>query len=567
MTTKTDPIDTAVAAVRAGADGWVRTPLSQRRDLLTKINALTAAHAEEWVRTAATIKGLAADSLLLGEEWMSGPYSVLTATAALAETVGALAEGRSPVDGFTIVDAPGNRSAVKVLPHGIFDALLLNGFTAEVWTTPGVDASQVRAKAGLAQRDPTTSNGVGAVLGAGNIFSIAPLDVLYQLFAYNRTVVLKLNPITDALLPVLEKIFAPAIAQGWVAIVTGGADVGKALVEHPDITAIHMTGSEITHDAIVFGTGEEGARRKAANEPLIDKPITSELGGISPTIVVPGTWSDADLKFQARHVATQRLHNNGYNCVAAQVVVISADWDQKSAFLAELRAAFADAPARPDYYPGSAARVAAAKQAYPQAESFGRNGDRTLVPGVRVGADEHALHTEYFAPVLGVIELPGTGTEFLRTAVRTANEEFHGTLGVNILVHPKTIRALGGGLDEAIAELRYGTIAVNAWTAVGYLTATASWGAFPGHTLDDVQSGIGVVHNALLIDNPERTVIRGPFRPAPRAIFNGEFTLSPVPPWFVTNRTAPTTGRRLTEFAAAPGWGKLPALFASALRG
>ena len=87
------------------------------------------------------------------------------------------------------------------------------------------------------------------------------------------------------------------------------------------------------------------------------------------------------------------------------------------------------------------------------------------------------------------------------------------------------------------------------------------------HTVDDVQSGIGVVHNALLIDRPERTIVRGPFRPAPRSILKGEFTLSPKPPWFVTNRTAATTAKRFTAFAAAPSWKALPAIFASALRG
>ena len=82
-----------------------------------------------------------------------------------------------------------------------------------------------------------------------------------------------------------------------------------------------------------------------------------------------------------------------------------------------------------------------------------------------------------------------------------------------------------------------------------------------------MQSGIGIVHNAFLLDKAERTVVRGPFRPSHRAPGAGEFTLSPKPPWFVTNRTQATTGRRLTRFAAHPGWGKLPGIFASALRG
>ncbi|QKW25485.1 hypothetical protein HUT11_04590 [Streptomyces seoulensis] len=50
-------------------------------------------------------------------------------------------------------------------------------------------------------------------------------------------------------------------------------------------------------------------------------------------------------------------------------------------------------------------------------------------------------------------------------------------------------------------------------------------------------------------------------------MLTGQFTLFPRPPWFVTHRTAAVTGRRLTAFAARPGWAKLPGLFAAALRG
>ena len=141
-------------------------------------------------------------------------------------------------------------------------------------------------------------------------------------------------------------------------------------------------------------------------------------------------------------------------------------------------------------------------------------------------------------------------------AARELLEQVHGLIGrharpgsrrVGLLAHPRTLRELGAGFEAALADLRYGCIAVNTWTGLGFLTPTASWGAFPGHTLDNVQSGIGIVHNALLLDGPERTVVRGPFRPSPRSIFHGEWAISPKPPWFVTNRTAATTGRRLTR--------------------
>ncbi|MFT4745131.1 MAG: acyl-CoA reductase-like NAD-dependent aldehyde dehydrogenase [Nonlabens sp.] len=568
MTTSTnESIDTAIAELQKGEAVWASLSLAERRALLAATVDATIAVSDRWVEVAREIKQLPADSPLVGEEWISGPYPFLGALGALQGSLVALEAGGSPVDGYTIRDAPGGRQAVQVLPHDIFDSLLLSGFSAEVWTTPGVSAQAVRDGAGLGQRTPALTGGVGAVMGAGNIFSIAPLDVIYELFSSNRVALLKLNPITDPLLPVFEAAFAPFIERGLVRIVTGGADVGTQIVHHAAIDHVHMTGSARTHDAIVFGTGPDGAARKGAGTPLLHKPITSELGGVSATIVLPGEWSERDLRFQAEHVVTQKLHNNGYNCVASQVLVLSADWPQKEAFLSVLRQAYEAAPSRPAYYPGSADRVESAHERYDDAALVGAGGTRTLLPHLDAGIDEAAFTTEYFSPVMGVTELPGTGQAFLDAAVRFANDRCQGTLGVNLIAHHKTIAALGQGLDQAIADLRYGTVALNAWTGVAFLTARASWGAFPGHTLDDIQSGIGVVHNALLLDHTERTVVRGPFRPFPRSLATGQLSISPRPPWFVTNSTADTTGRLLTDFAAHPRWAALPAIFVSALRG
>ena len=97
--------------------------------------------------------------------------------------------------------------------------------------------------------------------------------------------------------------------------------------------------------------------------------------------------------------------------------------------------------------------------------------------------------------------------------------------------------------------------------------ARTPWGAFPGHRLDDVQSGVGFVHNALLFDKPERTIVRGPFRPFPRSVLAGEMTVLPRPPWFVTNRKQHIVGRLLTAFEYAPSWLKLPRIFVNALLG
>jgi acyl-CoA reductase-like NAD-dependent aldehyde dehydrogenase len=551
-----------------GEKVWAETSLAQRRELLDRLKQLTDINASEWVQAAARIKKLPAESPLVGEEWISGPWAVLSYANALASTLERLDRGADVLAGFPTRTTATGQLAIKVLPHSVFDHLLLNGFRAEVWMPPGITEARVHATAGLGERNPKQTRGAALVLGAGNIFSIAPLDTIYQLYAENRVAVLKLNPITNPLKPVFEKIFAPFIDLGVVEILAGGVEIGSALAYHPRISAVHMTGSEQTHDAIVWGPGEEGPTAKAAGARKLTKTITSELGGVAPVIVIPGEWSAADLRFQARHVATQRLHNAGSNCIAAQIVIVSSDWDQKGTFLAELRRALAGAPARPEWYPGSEDRVREARERHPSAEAVGGTPARTLLTGLdlRDGA-ESAFETEYFAPVLGVAELPGTGEDFLAAAVTAANNRLRGTLGANLIVHPDTKRALGEAFERQVAALRYGTIGINAWTGVGYLTPDATWGAFPGHTLDDIQSGIGVVHNALLLDDPERTVVEGPFRPAPRSLLNREWAISPKPPWFVDNKTAASTGRLLASFEARPRWGALPGIFASALRG
>jgi aldehyde dehydrogenase (NAD(P)+) len=290
---------------------------------------------------------------------------------------------------------------------------------------------------------------------------------------------------------------------------------------------------------------------------------------VGATIIVPGPWSGADLSYQAEHVATHKLHNGGFNCISAQVVVLPDDWEDKEAMVDSIRAALTEAEERPPYYPGAEDRQQAARDAYPDHEKLEVGVDRTLIVGIdHQDAAEYSFQEEFFAPVLSTTEVPGkTPGKFLHNAVRFANETLNGTLAINILVHPETANELGPELERAIEDLEFGTVAVNAWTGVGFLTARAPWGAYPGHTYDDIQSGTGVVHNALLFDRPQKTVVRAPFYPFPRTLRHGAIHLSPRPPWFVSNKTADVTARRLTYYAGDKKLTRLPGVFASALRG
>lgn len=560
-------IETAIEDLHGGARSWALLTLGQRVTLLRSVRRAVAASARAWAQTAAMSKGLSAQHPLRGEEWLSGPYGTLGAIDAYIDTLSKLAAGHTPLEGVTVSRAPGDRTRVHAFPLTGIDRFLLSGFSGEVWLEPGITPGTARAKAGLAQRTPGVSGGIGLVLGAGNVTSIPVLDVLYELLAHNRVALLKVNPTQDAMVPVYERAFAPLIGAGFLRIVKGAGDVGAYLTAHDAFAHVHITGSAPTFDAIVWGTGKDATRRRKEERPQLTTPITAELGGVSPIIVVPGEWSDADLRFQAEHIVTMRLQNCGHNCIAGQVVILSSEWAQADQFRRALRRAYALAPERPIWYPRSEERMQQATESYPDALVL---ADRLLI---EIGPDDDATaleQTEYFAPVLGVVELPGTGRAFLDAAVAHANEKLQGTLGANLLIDPVTEKALGADFERAIADLRYGAIAINTWTAFAFLTPTLTWGAYPGGTIEDVGSGIGVVHNALLLDGVERSVARGPFRPLPRALGfwrdGGRFTILPKPPWFVTARTGAEVSEGLTRFRARGGVLSLARTLLQALR-
>ena len=564
-------LDRAIADLAAAKDGWARSGIPARLAILARIRNAIMGVAEEWALTAARKKGIPEGSPLVGEEWVSGPYALMLGADALAQTLSGM-EGKAFLKKAPLRDLPNGQIAAAVFPQSIWDHLLLSGVTADVWMQPGVTRDTLAANTAHAYDTPAASRvgKVALVLGAGNIAAIAPLDCFQKLFAENQVCLLKLNPVNDYLLPFLETSLKPLIDVDALRIVRGAADVGGYLCEHPGIEEIHITGSGASHDAIVWGQGQDGQARKAAGTPRNTRRVTSELGAVCPTIVVPGPWTDADIAFQAEHIASQKLHNSGFNCIACQMLVVSSGWDRTDTFLKKVDAAIASAPPRGLYYPGAAERMADFSRRGAKATTIDRPGSAGCVVVPFARNDDRGLETnEVFAPAMSIHRLDDADPEtFLRAAIAYANERLYGTLGANILIHPATIKAIGKRKFETIiADLHYGTIAVNAWTALGFLIPQATWGAFPGHTLTDVQSGIGFVHNSFLFDRPERTVVTAPFRPFPRNVLSGGITMLPKPPWFVTNTRQHMIGRLLTAFQHKPSLLKIPRIFMHALLG
>ncbi|MFB8266847.1 aldehyde dehydrogenase family protein [Streptomyces sp. NPDC055955] len=559
------PLDLALSDLREGAGSWTAVPLPERIALLERTLPRIADGAPGMVADAARAKGYDADSGWAAEDWVAAPWALAQTVGAYLHVLRRLAAGHDPVPARSVRTREG-RTVVGVFPATATDRLLLNGFTAEVWTLPGTTREQLMARAAGEYRGRPGEPAVALVLGAGNVAAITPLDILHKLYAEGQVVLAKMNPVNAYLRPHFEKVFAEFVERGWVRFVDGGAAEGAYLTTHEEVDTIHVTGSERTHDAIVWGTGARAEERRRADTPVNDKPFTSELGGVSPCIVTPGPWSAADFRFQAEHIVTSKLNNSGHNCVASQILLVPRHWNGTERLLAEIRHVLRALPQRDDYYPGAADRLDSVTGAHPEAEAYD-DTCRLLVPDI-TDADDPMLTDEVFASALGVVRLPGDDApQFLRAATEFANDKLPGTLGATLLVHPRTERAHRAAVDEAVAALRYGTLGVNCWSAFGFLLGYTPWGAHPGHTRQDIGSGIGFVHNAFMLEDIEKTVLRAPFAPAPRGLFTGSPSLSPRPPYFVTNRTGRTTMERLTAYATDPSASRLPGVFASALRG
>jgi hypothetical protein len=548
------PLDTALARLAAQRTHWATLEAAHRAALFEACLRSTQAVAGEWVDRVCAAKGIAPDSPLVGEAWLSGPMTTLRT---LRVTAASLRQGAAPPTAGC--RRRHDQRIVTVTPQSRLEGIALGGLRAEVWLAPGAAASQGGLYAD--PNHPAHGGGTALVLGAGNISAIAAKDVVHKLATDNEVVMLKMHPVQDYLTAVFERAFAPLIEAGFLAICQGGAEVGQFLCTHELITSVHMTGSHRTFDAIVWGSsGEEQTRRKAAADPLLRKPVTAELGCVSPVLVVPGRWSERDIDYQAASVAGMVIHNASFNCTAAKAVVVAGGWPQRAQFLDALRGQLRAALPRLAYYPGAAARYQAFLDAYPGAEVLGAEGEGivpwTLLPEVPAVSTEYALSHEAFCGVLAEVPVAATDPdEFLDVAVRHANDEIWGSLSCNILVNPSTERALGTGLEDAVAALRYGGVAVNTWSSALFGLATTTWGAYPGNRAEDVGSGIGLVGNSLFLDHPQKSVAYGTFLQWPK------------PPWWPGHRSLRELGQRWTAFEAAPSWAKLAGFGITAARG
>jgi hypothetical protein len=539
------------------------------RDRIALIDELIpsfAGVADRWAQAA--VEGEAIDPSLpaSGEEALVGPYFILRNLRLLRRSLWDVeVHGRPRIPG-SIRTRPDGQVAARVFPYDLWDQIFYTGVTADVWMQPGVTVEGLRETMAGAYHARERRGAVALVLGAGNVSSIGPMDALYKLFVEDQVVLFKTHPANVYLGPLLEEGMKPLVDRGFLRVVYGGAGEGAYLCAHPEVDEIHITGSDRTYEAIVFGPGEEGRRRKEQDEPLLTKRITAELGNVSPVIVVPGpegSWGDTDLRYHAENLASMLANNAGFNCNAARVIVQHAGSPQRDALLGALRSILREVPTRAAWYPGATDRYDSFLAAHPEAERYGeRRGDHlpwALIPGLPPESrDDVCFRTEAFCGVFSETRIQAASVaEYVDRAVEFCNETLWGTLNATLIVHPSSLRdpEVKEAVDRAVANLRYGTVAINHWAAANFGLVVTPWGAWPGHTRQDVQSGVGVVHNTLMFDRSQKTVLHAPFRVWPKPI------------WFATHRTAHRISPKLVRFEAAPSFAKVPSILGSALKG
>lgn len=548
--------DAKLERLHAHRGAWVALTTGERASLLRQCMRNLVGAADRWADIGRQMKGYAEGSNGHGEEYLGGTLAVMRNLRLYAEALEAGGEPRLP----KVTQRADGQYVARVFPQGLIDQLTLGGVTCDIWIEPGKEPTQGRLYREKAD-GRTSEGGVSVVLGAGNQSSIPPMDVLYKLVVDDEVCLLKMNPVNEQVGPVIEDVFAPLVDAGFLEVVYGGIEVGKHLTDHPLVHSIHITGSARAHDAIIWGPGAEGEANKKAGTPRISKAITSELGCVSPVLVVPGDWTPAELDYQARHVASMLAYNCGFNCNGARLILLARGWRHRDAFEKLVKAKLAATPTRKAYYPTAQATWKTFTEAYPQHTDLGEvTGEGalpwTVLEGVSAKDGEYALSNEPWCGIFSFIDLEASDARgYLDVAVPFANDKCWGTLSCNVLVDPRTEKALGARFDQAIADLRYGGIGVNCWSGLNYGLVNATWGAFPGHPLDDIQSGQGVVHNGLLIDHPQKSVVRAPW------------IMKPTPAWFTDHKNNLALGQVMTRFEAAPSVFKIPAVAMAAFKG
>ncbi len=251
-------VDDAVRAARRAFQGWSTTTPAERSLMLLSLAALAEQHGDELARLEALNAGKPVEAVSRDE--IPAMADNLRFFAGAARCLGGRAAGEY-MQGYT--------SFVRREAIGVIGQIT-------PWNYPLMMA----------------------------IWKLAPA------LAAGNTVVLKPAETTPVTTVRFAELAADILPPGVLNVVMGPGDpTGQALLEHPDVDMISLTGS--------VATGKHVARTAA--ETL--KRVHLELGGKAPVIV----FDDVDMAAAMETIAATGYYNAGQDCTAATRVLAGPD--------------------------------------------------------------------------------------------------------------------------------------------------------------------------------------------------------------------------------------------------
>jgi acyl-CoA reductase-like NAD-dependent aldehyde dehydrogenase len=330
-------VDAAVAVARKAFPSWRALPGDQRRNLMFKLAALIEQNSQHLALLSTIENG----SVLAGTSYLGWDG---------AQKFRYFGGWADKIEGRTISTWTGPaHDYVSYEPYGVVGAII-------PWNGPLFASTMVAAP----------------VLAAGNCIVVKAPDIApYSIMR-------------------LGELFIEAgFPEGVFNVVTGGADIGAAMVAHPGIDKIQFVGSGPT------------AKKVLASAAQTLKPCGLELGGKSAVII----FADANLQEAAKRGLSGAISANGQGCVnGTRLLVERPIYDQ---YLQMLGAMAGQIPIGDPMDKGTAVGPVISQTALTRIlgvvdTAVNRDGGRLIAGGERLGGERA---DGFFLPITVVADV------------------------------------------------------------------------------------------------------------------------------------------------------------------